>query len=185
MWSVQTWRILSEPTGTDAVQNRSRNAPEHWVRKPGTHWELSDHQTNKPADSDQEESSHMVTGVQEEFPYGSNGISLGKQKKARSTSQPQFRREKTFATIEADQILLAFSNCEVTAILPISKTTWTNYQNCPIASQQQCPLLTGSQKIWVVWRFVLNGFWKSQSTHTSRQGELLSLYYALRCVADV
>ena len=31
----------------------------------------------------------------------------GKQKKNRSTSQPQFRSENTFATIEADQILLA------------------------------------------------------------------------------
>ena len=33
--------------------------------------------------------------------------SSGKQKKNRSTSQPQFRRENTTATIEADQILLA------------------------------------------------------------------------------
>ena len=50
----------------------------------------------------------MVTGVQEEIPYSSHGTSSGKQKKARSTSQPQFRSEKTPATIEADQILLAF-----------------------------------------------------------------------------
>ena len=49
----------------------------------------------------------MVTAVQEEIPYCSSGISSGKQKKARSTSQPQFRSENTPATIEADQILLA------------------------------------------------------------------------------
>ena len=49
----------------------------------------------------------MVTAVQEEIPYCSSGISSGKQKKARSTSQPQFRSENTLATIEADQILLA------------------------------------------------------------------------------
>ena len=49
----------------------------------------------------------MVTAVQEEIPYCSCGISSGKQKKARSTSQPQFRSENTPATIEADQILLA------------------------------------------------------------------------------
>ena len=49
----------------------------------------------------------MVTTVQEEIPYCSSGISSGKQKKARSTSQPQFRSENTPATIEADQILLA------------------------------------------------------------------------------
>ena len=53
---------------------------------------------------------HMVTGataVQEEIPHCSSGISSGKQKKARSTSQSQFRSENTPATIEADQILLA------------------------------------------------------------------------------
>ena len=49
----------------------------------------------------------MVTAVQEEIPYCSSGISSGKQKKARSTNQPQFRCENIPATIEADQILLA------------------------------------------------------------------------------
>ena len=49
----------------------------------------------------------MVTAVQGEIPYSSFGISSGKQKKARSTSQPQFHSENTPATIEADQILLA------------------------------------------------------------------------------
>ena len=49
----------------------------------------------------------MVTAVQEQIPYCSSGISSGKQKKARSISQPQFRSENTPATIEADQILLA------------------------------------------------------------------------------
>ena len=48
----------------------------------------------------------MVTAVQEEIPYCSSGIFSGKQNKARSTSQPQFRSENTPATIEADQILL-------------------------------------------------------------------------------
>ena len=48
----------------------------------------------------------MVTAVQE-IPYYSSEISSGKQKKARSTSQPHFRSENTAATIEADQILLA------------------------------------------------------------------------------
>ena len=48
----------------------------------------------------------MVTAVQEEIPYCSSGFSSGKQKKVRSTSQPQFHSENTPATIEADQILL-------------------------------------------------------------------------------
>ena len=50
----------------------------------------------------------MVTGVHEEVTYCSPSTSSGKQKKNRSTSQPQFRGENTPATIEADQILLAF-----------------------------------------------------------------------------
>ena len=49
----------------------------------------------------------IVTAVQEEITYCSSGISSAKQKKARSTSQPQFRSENTPATFEADQILLA------------------------------------------------------------------------------
>ena len=50
--------------------------------------------------------SHMVTGRQDEIPYCSPGTFSGKQRKARSTSQQQFRSENTPATIEADQILL-------------------------------------------------------------------------------
>ena len=50
---------------------------------------------------------HMVTRIQEDIPYCSPGTSSGKQKKARSTSQPQFRCENTPATNEADQMLLA------------------------------------------------------------------------------
>ena len=50
---------------------------------------------------------HTMTATQEEIPYCSLTTSSGKQKKARSTSEPQFRSEKTPATIEADQILLA------------------------------------------------------------------------------
>ena len=50
---------------------------------------------------------HTMTATQEEIPYCSPTTSSSKQKKARSTSQPQFRSENTPATIEADQILLA------------------------------------------------------------------------------
>ena len=49
----------------------------------------------------------MVTGVHEEVMYCYPSTSSGKQKKNRSTSQPQFRSENTPATIEADQTLLA------------------------------------------------------------------------------
>ena len=54
-----------------------------------------------------EDRHDMVTGVHEEVTYCSPSTSSGKQKKNRSTSQPQFRSENTSAMIEADQILLA------------------------------------------------------------------------------
>ena len=54
---------------------------------------------------------HDMTGVHKEVTYCSpcteEEYSSGKQKRNRSTSQPQFRSENTPATIEADQILLA------------------------------------------------------------------------------
>ena len=53
---------------------------------------------------------HTMTATQEEIPYCSPTTSSGKQKKARSTSQPQFRSENAPATIEADQILLALQH---------------------------------------------------------------------------
>ena len=49
----------------------------------------------------------MVTAVQKEIPYCFSGISSGKEKKARSTSQSQICSENTPATIEADQMMLA------------------------------------------------------------------------------
>ena len=50
---------------------------------------------------------HLMTATREKVPYCSPTTSSGKQKKARSTSQPHFRSENTPATNEADQILLA------------------------------------------------------------------------------
>ena len=79
---------------------------------------------------------HMVTAVQEEIPYCSPSTSSGKQKKARSTSQPPFRSENTPAKIEADQVLLTLqqlasssrsaninNNINKISILPKSLTT--------------------------------------------------------------
>ena len=50
---------------------------------------------------------HTMTAAQKDILYCSPTASSGKQKNARSTSQPQFRSENTPATNEADQILLA------------------------------------------------------------------------------
>ena len=50
----------------------------------------------------------IMTATQEDIPDCSPTTSSGKQKKARSTSQPHFRSANTSATIEADQIFVAF-----------------------------------------------------------------------------
>ena len=60
---------------------------------------------------------HDMTAVHKEVTYCSPSTSSGKQKKNRSTSQPQFRCEKTPAKIEADQILLALQRLAKTTIL--------------------------------------------------------------------
>ena len=57
--------------------------------------------------TEQIDNCHNRTGVHEEVTYCPSSTSSGKQKKNRSTSQPQFRSENTPAMIEADQILLA------------------------------------------------------------------------------
>ena len=64
-------------------------------------------QNQTTQNSGPEEGHDMVTGVQKEVTYCSSRTSTGKQKKNRSTSQPQIRSENTPATIEAEQILLA------------------------------------------------------------------------------
>ena len=53
---------------------------------------------------------HDMTEIHEEVTHCSPSTSSGKQKKNRSTSQPQFLSENTPATIEADQILLALQH---------------------------------------------------------------------------
>ena len=62
---------------------------------------------------------HSVTGFPDEIRYCSPGTSSRKQKKACSTSQPQFRSENTPATIEANQILLALQQLATNSNSPI------------------------------------------------------------------
>ena len=66
-------------------------------------------------ETEQHRNCNDMTGIHEEVTDCSPSTSSGKQKKNRSTSQPQFRSENTPATIEADQILLALQQkfCEL------------------------------------------------------------------------
>ena len=59
---------------------------------------------------------NMVTGVQEETPYCYPGTSSERQKKASSTSPPQFRSENKPATFEGDQTRLALQQLATNSI---------------------------------------------------------------------
>ena len=97
-------------------------------------------------DSEQEETHHMVTGVQEEIPHCSPGTLSGKQKKAHPTSQPKFRSENATATTQADQSLLGLQQMARPVIQPISTTISTESRSCRNPSKRQCPRLTGNQR---------------------------------------
>ena len=64
----------------------------------------------------------MVTAVQEEIPHCSSASSSGKQKKARSISQPQFRNENTLRHLKHTRFCWPFSNWRRTVFLPMSIT---------------------------------------------------------------
>ena len=88
----------------------------------------------------------MVTAVQEEIPYCSSGISSGKQKKARSTSQPQFRSENTPETIEADQILLALQQLATNSISPNFNNNITRISKLPKSLTTTMPTFDGKSE---------------------------------------
>ena len=90
----KTFRNLSRANhGTN--EDRSQNDP---------HPEVGVSLSQSPQYLGTKEIFNMVTGVQEEIHFCSSGTSPGKQKNARSTSQPQCRSENTLAPIDADQI---------------------------------------------------------------------------------
>ena len=88
----------------------------------------------------------MVTAVQEQIPYCSSGISSGKQKKARSTSQPQFRSENTPSTIEADQILLALQQLATNSNSANFNNNITKISKLPKSLTTTMPKFDGKSK---------------------------------------
>ena len=88
----------------------------------------------------------MVTAVQEEIPYGSSGGSSGKQKKARSTSQPQFRSGNTPATIEADKIFLALQQLATNSNSANVNNTSNRISKLPKSLTTTMPTLDGKSE---------------------------------------
>ena len=108
--------------------------------------------------------------------------SSGKQKKARSTSQRQFRGENTPATIEADQILLALQQLA-------TNSNSVNFNNnisriSKLPKSLTTTMFTFDEKIReirTVWRSVPNKSEDPQSADGRRQSKLLPLSHAWRC----
>ena len=113
----------------------------------------------------------MVTAVQEETPYCSPGISPGKQKKARSTNQPQFRSENTPVTIEADQILLALQQLATNNNSAVLNNNNNRTSKLPKFLKTTMPTFDGKSEKFELFEdlFIPNEFKNPQPAHRRRQ----------------
>ena len=98
------------------------------------------------ATSESRQHPHMTMEAHEEIPYCSTSTSSGKQKKARSTSQPQFRSENTPATLEADQILLALQQLATNSISANVNTTSNRISKLPKSLTKTMPTFDGKSE---------------------------------------
>ena len=92
------------------------------------------------------EYSHMTTETEEKIPYCSPSTSSRKQKKARSTSRPQFRSDNTPATIEADQILLAPQQLSTNSISANVKNNSEKVSKLPKSLTTTMPTFDGKSE---------------------------------------
>ena len=89
---------------------------------------------------------HSMTTDQEVIPYCSLTISSGKQKKARSTSQPQFRSENTPATIEAGQIWSALQQLATNSNSANFNNNISRISKLPESLTTTMPMLDGKSE---------------------------------------
>ena len=89
---------------------------------------------------------HMTMETQEEIPYCSTSTSSGKQKKARSTSQPQFRSDNTPATLEADQILLALQQLATNSNSANFNNNFSRFSKLPKSLTTTRPTFDGNSE---------------------------------------
>ena len=117
---------------------------------------------------------HTMTATQEEIPYCSPTTSSGKQKKARSTSQPQFRSENTPATIEADQILLAFQQVATNSNSANFNNNFSRISKLPKSLTTTMPTFDGKSENFELFEKSEN----RQSADGRRQNKILLLSHA-------
>ena len=123
---------------------------------------------------------HMVTGataVQEEIPYCSSGISSGKQKKARTTSQPQFHSENTPATIEADQILLALQQLATNSNSANVNNNSNRFSKLPKSLTTTMPTFDGKSEKFELFEYLFQTSLKIHNQLT--EGDKLNYFHSL------
>ena len=132
-------------------------------------------QLNSP---ETETNPHMVTATPEEIPYCSPTTSSGKQKKARSTGQPQFRSENTPATIEADQTLLALQQLATNSNTAIFNDNISRISKLPKSLTTTMPAFDRKSEKFEMFEDRFQTSLKTHNQLTRRQSKLLPLSHA-------
>ena len=111
---------------------------------------------------------HIMTATQEEIPYCSPTTSSGKQKKARSTSQPQFRSENTPATLEADQLLLALQHLATNSNSANFNNNISRISKLPKSLTTTMPTFDGKSEKFELFEDLFQTSWKIHSQLTEK-----------------
>ena len=194
-WTHQFGLFVPGTSWNKGSENRETTG-DRFLGNPCLKAVFSTHHSSNFNDSEQEETHHMVTRVQEEIHnrhhldtgfqedirYCSLETSSGKQKKARSTSQPQFRSENTPATIEADQSLSAVGEQQLRQVEQWQKQ---NLETAQIHRNDNAQRWREIREDLTVRWFISNEFRDPQSTHGRRQNILIPLSHACWCVTVI
>ena len=119
----------------------------------------------------------IVTAVQEEIPYCSSGISSAKQKKARSTSKPQFCSENTPATFEADQILLALQQLATKSNSANANNTSNRISKLPKSLTTTMPTFDGKSENFQLFEYLFQTSLKIHNQLT--EGDKVNYFHSL------
>ena len=126
----------------------------------------------------------IVTAVQEEISYCSSGISSGKQKKARSTSQPQFHSENTPAAIEADQILLTLQQLATNSNSANVNNNSNKISKLPKSLMTTMPTFDGKSENFELFEDLFQTSLKIHN-HLTEQDKIYYFHSLMRGDADV
>ena len=119
----------------------------------------------------------IVIAVPEEITYCSPEIYSAKQKKAYSTSQPEFRSENTPATFEADQIFLALQQVTTNSISAKVNNTSNRISKLPKSVTTTMPTSDGESEKFELFE---DRFQTSLKTHNQlTEGDKGNYFHSL------